>query len=87
MQRLLDLSAITPWHTTRDGTHQYTKDDWCGYPLLRKLMIEALQQGYPGRFQGRSYQYVNIGDFRYWFMGYPVEAKHIILNRAYRSLV
>ncbi len=63
------------WHrTTHVSPHEYILRD--EYPELFAAVKERVgEEGYPGRFQGRTYRYADLGAHRYWLMG-------VVLNRA-----
>ncbi len=67
------------WHrTTHVSPHEYIRRD--EYPRLFGMMKERVRvEGYPGRFQGRTYHYADLGAHRYWLMG-------VVLNRALGSV-
>ncbi len=67
------------WHrTTYVSPHEYILRD--EYPELFAAMKELVrEEGYPDRFQGRTYRYADLGAHRYWLMG-------VVLNRALGGL-
>ena len=80
-ESVLTFITAARWKATqRAKAHEYTHRDWGdveGFYELVKLIRAA---GYDGKFQGRKYRYLNVGEFTYWTMGAPLEYT-IIINR------
>ncbi len=74
-RRLLGMVKDADWTPTAYiEAHEYIIRD--EYPELFAAMKELVgEEGYPGRFQGRTYRYADLGGHRYWLMG-------VVLNRA-----
>jgi len=49
--------------------------------MFNEFVLHIRQYGYVDKFIGEEYTYFNLGDYRYWSMGSPLE-KTILINRA-----
>lgn len=65
--------------------HAYTlKDTWKNKDDFNSCVLMIREHGYEEEFFGKTYIYFNIGDYKYWTMGSPIE-KTILINRAERG--
>ena len=71
------------WRTSLDGSHQYTLRSWKFElaEMFNAFVLHIGQHGYVDNFMGQEYTYFNLGDYRYWSMGAPLE-ETILINRA-----
>ncbi len=65
LEWLLDDAIWTP--TTYIKPHEYILEKNHGelFALMKARIEEA---GYEAPFQGRTYRYVDVGEYRYWLM-------------------
>jgi hypothetical protein len=65
--------------------HWYTVSAWSTEDREKFMRLaEAIRvDGYDENFCGRTYRYLNIGDFKYWTMD-PVVQETTLINRAKR---
>ena len=74
--------ASVRWQTSLDRSHQYTMAKW--NPEMSELFCKFVQHirenGYVETFMGKDYTYFDVGDYKYWSMGAPVD-QTILINR------
>ncbi len=49
--------------------------------MFNEFVLHIRQHGYVDKFIGEEYVYFNVGEYRYWSMGAPLE-ETILINRA-----
>ena len=72
------LIAQVPWRATDYlGPHEYVVASWdesCA-ALVEAIRGLIAERGYRREFHGYTYEYVNVGEYRYWVLEF-------VLNRA-----
>jgi len=72
---------VSHWQTSKDGSHQYCLIKNCySRPDFYAVVEYIREHGYPAKFYNKTYTYLNIGGFKYWTMGSPLD-KTILINR------
>jgi len=67
--------------TMPKNPHQYClRKNWVGEITFEETVNTMRNYGYVEWFWGKPYMLYNIGDFKYWTMGYPTEVT-ILINR------
>jgi len=67
--------------TMPNNPHQYClRRDWEGEIPFEEVVNAMRDYGYVEWFWGKPYMLYNIGDFKYWTMGFPTEVT-ILINR------
>jgi hypothetical protein len=62
--------------------HSYTlRTAWKNTDDFYKCAELIRKHGYEEKFFNKTYTYYNVGDYKYWTMGEPIE-KTILINRA-----
>jgi Fe-S cluster biosynthesis and repair protein YggX len=70
--------------TMADHPHEYTLRKEADEGEFLFFVIFIREHGYPGRFGGRRYTYLDVEGWQYWTMGAPL-ANTILINRARKS--
>jgi len=77
---LLSQKYITA-KTMPKNPHQYClRKNWTGELPFEEVVNALRKYGYVEWFWGKPYMLYNIGDFKYWTMGFPIEVT-ILINR------
>lgn len=67
--------------TMPEMPHEYIKKNLFILYDFNQFVKLIREEGYSEKFNGRTYVYLNIGKFKYWTMGAPIN-KTTIINRA-----
>lgn len=70
------------WQISKDQSHQYTVKQWRKdlNTEFEDFVMHIRNKGYQESFYGRLYIYLEIGEYKYWTMGAPLN-ETIIINR------
>ena len=89
-ERVSALLAAQNWvfaKTMPDNPHEYTvRKNWKSDDDFVFVVQYIRQHGYPGKFGGKTYTYLDAGGHFYWTMGAPINKADgspltIIINR------
>jgi len=75
--------ARAPWRfakTMADQPHEYTQRKDNPRDDFEAMVVHIREHGYRERYGRNYYKYLNVGEWRYWTMGWPVTVT-IIINR------
>lgn len=74
VQSLLESSQWTFAKTMPNNPHWYTlRKNWASDDEFREVVLFIRAHGYTQRFKSRSYTLLNLGQYKYWTMGDPIE--------------
>lgn len=79
--------AASPWRfavTMPESPHEYVVRGQVPDDQFESFVLHIREHGYRGRFRGRTYTYLDVGEWTYWTAGAPVE-ETVIINRAQRG--
>jgi hypothetical protein len=79
-----DFVEKAPWRfakTMPDEPHEYTVRGEAPDVEFEVFVHLIRGHGYSADYKGRTYTYLNVGEWRYWTMGEQVE-KTTVINRA-----
>jgi hypothetical protein len=81
---LAEEALLLQWYTTAKAEanpHQYClRKAWSGDTSFDKVAQIIRDYGYVEWFWKKPYMMLNVGDFKYWSMGWPIEVT-ILINR------
>ena len=86
LKEIKEYIGIARWKyakTMPKHPHEYTVKEWDlkKADMFNKFVVFIREEGYDEYFYRRKMRYYNIGEYKYWTMGAPVE-KTILINRA-----
>lgn len=86
LKQIKEYIRIVRWKyakTMPEYPHEYTVKDWDleKVDMFNKFVVFIREKGYDEYFYRRKMRYYNIGGYKYWTMGAPVEIT-ILINRA-----
>ncbi len=80
--QIRDYIGRVRWQESKDKSHSYTLEKWS--PEDRDEFYALVQHirdcGYVEWFRGVGYVMFDVGEYRYWTMGWPIE-ETILINR------
>lgn len=79
---ILEFIDNNKWKTSRDKSHQYTLSyqKSPNRKTFEYFVLHIRDKGYKAEFCRHFYKYLNIGEYKYWTMGNPLE-ETILINR------
>lgn len=81
-QLFIEQNKWTFAKSMSDIPHWYVVRQKCtSQKQFEELVMYIRENGYEEKFYGKTYIYCNIGEYKYWTMGNPLEITKII-NRA-----
>ncbi len=86
LKEIKEYIGIVRWQyakTMPEHPHEYTVKEWDleKIDMFNKFVMFIRKEGYDEYFSRRKMRYYDIGGYKYWTMGAPVE-KTILINRA-----
>ncbi len=82
---ILDFIENSRWKFAKSMPqmpHWYTLRDHAGdVPAFERFVMHIRHHGYKERFGKATYSYLNVGEWKYWTMGSPLD-QTILINRA-----
>jgi len=79
IKNALLIQEYTVAKTLPHNPHQYClRKKWIGETSFLEVVNIMREFGYVERFYTRLYMVYNVGEFKYWTMGYPLEVTTLI---------
>ena len=87
IQEILEDQEWTFAKTMASTPHAYVfKKAWNGRGLTMPEVAKYIREyGYAEKFYNKEYWYIDLGDYKYWTMDYPLE-KTDLINRCKKEL-
>jgi len=60
------IKESRPFQVAKDKSHEYLMERWVSPKLHNTMRILTQECGYEGKFYSTTYQYYNLGEYKYW---------------------